>query len=220
MHLREKPVSLLPLMFPSNRQRYLRVPPEYAYECIVQILKRNLEVKDSEIRHPSSLTLTASLGGKIGADLEIHVIPEGDISVLNLVFSYRKMAGLASSLLAVTVLLSLLFNNPLPMIGVFILIPMAYNINFKVTRFLNVLNEGLPLIEQRYAYESLLKNRERWRKHLKDVEKLREKLRKKHIKAWGSTNILNYKIEEYKSMGLTYEEAIIKISEEEGIIAE
>jgi len=218
MGIQEKPASLLPSMFPSKRQRYLRVPPEYAYECIVQILRRNLKLSDAEIKHLGNLTLRASLGGKIGVNLKVHIAPEGDISVLNFIFSYRKMAFLAFSLIAVMVILSLLFNTPALMMGLFVLVPIAYHANFEVTKFLNALNEGLPLIEREYAHETLLKNRERWRKHLKDVQKLYEKLCKKHVETWGNTNILKYKIEEYKSIGLTYEEAIIKISEEEGII--
>jgi len=218
MHLQEKPVSLLPSMFPSNRQRYLRVPPEYAYECVVHILRRNLKLRDEEIKHLGNLALRASLGGKIGVNLKVHVVPEGDISVLNFIFSYRKMAFLASSLIAVMVILSLSFNTPAPMLGLLILVPIVYHIGFEVTDFLDVLNEELPLIEREYVRETLLKNRKRLRKHLKDVQKLYEKLCKKHVETWGSTNILKYKIEEYQSMGLTYEEAIIKISEEEGII--
>ena len=218
MAIQEKPVSLLPSIFPSSRQRYLRVPPEYAYGCIVDALRRNLKLEDVEIKHLGDLTLMTCLGGKFGAGLKVHVASEGDVSVLNIIFSYRKMAFLASSLFAAMVALSLLFNTPMPMLGILILFPLAYHTSFEVTRFLDALNEGLPLIEREYIREILLKNRGRWRKHLKDVQKLYGKLCEKHLETWGSTNVLKYKIEEYQSMGLTYEEAIIKISEEEGIL--
>jgi len=218
MGIQEKPASLLPSIFPSSRQRYLRVPPEYAYECIVDVLRRNLEIEDAEIKHLGDLTLMTCLGGKFGADLKVHVTPEGDISVLNIIFSYRKIAFLGSFLFAAMVGLSLLFNTPLPMLGTIILFPLSYHTSFEVTRFLDALNEGLPLIEREYIREILLKNRARWRKHIKDIQKLYRKLCEKHLETWGSTNVLRYKIEEYQSMGLTYEEAIIKISEEEGIL--
>jgi hypothetical protein len=43
---------------------------------------------------------------------------------------------------------------------------------------------------------------------------------KRHIDTWGNTNVLKYKIEDYQSKGLTYEEAIIRIAEEEGVITD
>jgi len=218
MSIQEKPVYFLPSMFPSKRQRYIRVPPKYAYESLVHILKKNLKLKDTEIKHLGDLTLRARLGGKLGVDLKVHVIPEGDISLLNFIFSYRKMAFLVAFLLAATILLSLLFNTLVPMLGLFLLIPIALHINLEVTKFLEILSKGMPLIEQEYAREVLLKNRERWRRHLKDAQKLYEKICRKHVETWGNLNVLKYKIEEYQSMGLTYEEAIIKISEEEGIL--
>ena len=80
-----------------------------------------------------------------------------------------------------------------------------------------VLNEILPLAEKEYARQSLLKERERLRRSGVDVAALYEKLKRKHIETWGDINILKYKIEEYQSAGFTYEEAIIKIAEEEGV---
>jgi len=211
--------TLQPSMFPSNKQRYFRVPSEYAYECIVDILKRNLKLSDAEIKHLDSLTLKANLGGKVGVNLKVQIIPEGSISILNIRFSYGKLVILASFLIAMMVILSFLFSNPAPMMILLVLVPIIYRVRFNVTRFLNALNEGLPLLEREYLRQALLENRARWQKHLKDAEELYEKLRKKHIETWGSINVLRYKIEEYQSMGLTYEEAIIKISEEEGILA-
>jgi len=218
MRLQEKPVSVLPPMFPSNRRRYVRVPPKHAYECVIYTLKERFNLEDSEIRQLDDLSLETDLGGKIGARVSVHVIQEGDISVINLSFRYRKMAFFASSLLAAAIILCLLFNMPILMLSVAILIPMAYHVNFEVVRLLDALNEFLPLIEEKYTRQTLLKDRERWRKYQKDVQSLYEKLCRKHLETWGDTNVLKYKIEEYQAMGLTYEEAVIKIAEEEGII--
>lgn len=213
---RESP-SVLPPIFPSYRRRYVRVPPEYAYESIIHILRKNLEIKDEEIKHLRNLTLRTSLGGRIGVNLTIHIVKEGEISVLNLKFNYKRMIVSASLLLLATIILSLLFKTSLPILGLAIFLPIAYQVNLKVIKFLNILTETLPFLEREYAYQMLLKDRERWRKHRKDVEALYEKLRKKHIETWGNTNVLEYKIQEYQSAGLTYEEAIMKIAEEEGI---
>jgi len=218
MRVQEKSIAVLPPMFPSNRRKYVRVPPEYAYKCIIHVLRDKLELKDVEIKHLSNLSLGTILGGKIGVSLTVHITPEGDISVLNIIFRYRKMVVLAASLLTAAIIISLLLSTPWPMLGVAILLPLAYHVNFEVIRFLDVLNETLPFLEQEYAHQILLKDRERWRKQQRNIEALYEKLRKKHIKTWGDTMVLKYKIEEYQSLGLTYEEAIMKIAEEEGII--
>jgi len=220
MKAREKPISFLPPMFPSNRRRYVRVPPDYAYKCIINILKENFELKDAEIKHLGNLSLGANLDGKIGVNLMVHITPEGDISVLNITFRYRKMVILAVSLIAAAIILSLFLSMPWLMLGVIILLPLAYQVNFKVIRFLDVLNETLPFLEQEYAHQILLKDRERWRRHQRDIGALYEKLRKKHVATWGDTKVLKYKIEEYQSMGLTYEEAIMKIAEEEDVIVD
>jgi len=219
-HVQREPPSVLPPIFPSYRRRYMRVPPEYAYECIVNVLRKNLELNDEEIKHLGNLTLKTNLGGKIGVKLTIQIAREGEISLLNLRFNYRKIAVLVSSLFGAGIILSLFFNSPLPMLGAAVFLPIAYQVNLEVIRFLDVLNEILPFLEQEYARQILLKNRERWRRSRRDIEALYEKLRKKHIETWGNTNVLRYKIEEYQSIGLTYEEAIMKIAEEEGIITE
>jgi len=214
---REAP-SVLPPIFPSYRRRYMRVPSEYAYDCIVHILRENLGIKNEEIKHLDNLTLKTNLGGKIGATLTIQIDREGEISVLNLSFSYRKIAILAASLFAATIILSLFLNSPLPLLGTGVFIPVAYQANLESVKFLDVLNEILPFIEEEYAHQILLKDRERWRKSGRDVRSLYEKLREKHMETWGNTNVLRYKIKEYQSIGLTYEEAVMKIAEEEGII--
>ena len=216
----EKPAPVLPPMFPSMRRKYVRVPPEYAYKYIIHILTEDLGLKDTKIKHLGDLSLGTSLGGKFGASLKVNITREGDISVLNIRFQYGKIMGLATSLFIAAVLISLSLGTSWPMLGVAILLPLTYQANIEVVKFLSVLNETLPFLEQEYAHQVLLKDRERWRKHKRNIKELYEKLRKKHIETWGNTEVLKYKIEEYQSMGLSYEEAIIKIAEEEGVITD
>jgi len=218
MRVQNEPPSVLPPMFPSYRRRYLRVPPEYAYKCILYILTEDLEIKADEIQHLDNFALRTNLGGKIGAYLTVRIDQEGDISVLNLSFKYRNILILAASLFAAAVVSSILFSTPLPMLSIAVFLPFAYQVNLGVIRFLDILNEALPFLEREYARQALLKDRERWKKRREKIPALYEKLRKKHIETWGNTKVLKYKIEEYQSMGLTYEEAIVKIAEEEGII--
>jgi len=218
MRVQKESPSVLPPMFPSNRRRYLRVPPEYAYKCILSILTEDLEIKADEIQQLGCLALRRNLSGKIGAYLTVRIDQEGDISVLNLSFKYRNILILAASLFAAAVVSSILFSTPLPMLSIAVFLPFAYQVNLGVIRFLDILNEALPFLEQEYVRQTLLKDRERWKKYREDISALYEKLRKKHIENWGNMNVLKYKIEEYQSIGLTYEEAIIRIAEEEGII--
>jgi len=220
MSTREKSAPALPPMFPSMRRKYVRVPPAYAYKYLIHILTEDLGLKNTEIKHLVDLALGASLGGRFGATLKVHITREGDISVLNIRFGYEKIIVLAASLFIAAVLVSFSLGTSWPMLGVAILLPLAYEANMEAVNFLGVLNETLPFLEQEYARQALLKDRERWRKHKGNVKELYEKLRRKHIETWGDTKVLKYKIEEYQSMGLTYEEAIIKIAEEEGIITD
>ena len=219
MHDREKSNFILPPMFPSSRRRYVRVPPEYVHEYLIHLLKENLQLKNEGIKQ-DDFSLGVNLGGKLGASLSIHITSEGDVSILNLSFKYGKITVLAVSLFSAAVILSVLFSSAVPMLGIAILLLLAYRVNLEVIRFLDFLNENLPFLEKEYHRQVLMKNRERWRKHLKYAREFYEKLRKRHIEIWGNTNVLDYKIKDYQSRGLTYEEAIIKIAEEEGVISD
>ncbi len=220
MFAQETPPSILPPMFPSSRRRYVRVPPEYVYEHVIHLLREDLGLKDAEIKHLDNLALEMNLSGKIGVNVAVHIASEGDISVLNVTFGYRKISVLAASLVSAMIILSILFRTLIPVLGIVILFPIAYRVNLEVIRFLDSLNGTLPFLEQEYNRQILMKDREKLRRHIADAQALYEKLRKRHIEAWGNTNVLRYKIEEYQSMGLTYEEAIIRIAKEEGVITD
>jgi len=211
---REPPPTIHPI-FPSYRRRYMHAPPEYAYQCIVHILREKMGCSD--IKHIGKLSLRTRLSGYVGAVLTVQISREGEISILDLRFNYVRVILSATLLLGITIILSLLSNSVLPILGAVAFLPIAYKANNGAVKFLMVLNEILPFAEKEYARQSLLKERERLRRSGVDVAALYEKLKRKHIETWGDINILKYKIEEYQSAGFTYEEAIIKIAEEEGV---
>ena len=193
----------------------MHAPPEYAYQCIIHILREKMGC--SKIRRIGELSLKTRLSSYIGAVLTVQISHEGGISILDLRFNYARVIFSAALLLGTTIILSLLSNSVLPILGAAVFLPIAYKANNDAVKFLMVLNEILPFAEEEYARQSLLKERERLRRSGVDVAALYEKLKRKHIETWGDINVLKYKIEEYQSAGFTYEEAIIKIAEEEGV---
>jgi len=193
----------------------MHAPPEYAYQCIIHVLREKMGC--SKIRRIGELSLETRLSSYIGAVLTVQISHEGGISILDLRFNYARVILSAALLLGTTIILSLLSNSVLPILGAAAFLPIAYKANNDAVEFLMVLNEILPLAEKEYARQSLLKERERLRRSGVDVAALYEKLKRKHIETWGDINVLKYKIEEYQSAGFTYEEAIIKIAEEEGV---
>ncbi|RLI12840.1 hypothetical protein DRO35_02005 [Candidatus Bathyarchaeota archaeon] len=211
---REIPPAIQPI-FPSYRRRYMHAPPEYAYKCIIHMLKENMSC--SEIKRIGELSLRTRLSGYFGAVLSVQISREGEISILDLRFNYIRVILFAALLLGATIVLSLLSRSVLPMLGAAAFLPIAYKVNGDAVKSLMVLNETLSFAEKAYVRQGLLKERERLRRSKVNAAVLYEKLRRKHIKTWGDTNVLKYKIEEYQSAGFTYEEAIIKIAEEEGV---
>lgn len=220
MQARDSAPFMLPPMFPSSRRRYVRAPPRYVYEYILHILREEIGVNEEEIKPLDRSTLKISLGGRIGVGLTVEISQEGEISLLSLRFRYRRILLSAALLLIAAVGLSLLFGSPLVLLIAAAILPIAYHASLEAVRFLDVLNETLPFLEEEYSRRALIKDRERWKKHLSRVQEIYEKLLKRHIDIWGNANVLKYKIEDYQSKGLTYEEAIIRIAEEEGVITE
>ncbi len=210
--------SILPPIFPSSRHRYVKVPPRYLYQYILHILRKKIELDEEKIKPTNGSALTANLGGKIGVNLTVNISQEGDISLLSLRFRYGRIITSAALLLIAAAGLSLLFSSPLFLLITAAVLPIAYHANLEAVKFLDILNETLPFFEEEYSRQSIMKDKEKWKRHMKKVRKIYEKLVKKHMDVWGDTNILNYKIKNYQSRGLTYEESIIMIAEEEGVI--
>jgi hypothetical protein len=95
--------------------------------------------------------------------------------------------------------------------------PLILNANNSAVSFLDMVNKTLPFVEKEFAHKALLADRERWKAQPQDTDTLYKKLNEKHINTWGDTKILEYKIAEYQTLGLTRNEAIRKAAEEEGI---
>ena len=212
------------LVFPSRTRKYVRLTPTQVYESMIYLLRENIKADHMEENEGQTPSIKARLGGPIGVVVNIRVFSEGDVSTLEFSFSYRNfllvsLALLVASfaLLVAVIALSLAWWTPIPGLGSVIILPLAYRANSSVRRLLNTVNETLPYIEQEYARRALMEDRRRWESEPKDTEELFRRLSEKHTGAWGNTNVLWYKINEYQRQGLMYNEAVRKIAEEEGI---
>ncbi|MCW4021382.1 MAG: hypothetical protein NWF14_09185 [Candidatus Bathyarchaeota archaeon] len=218
MTIPQERVQLNPfLVFPSKTRKYAHITAKQAYESIIHLMRKNLDAKNIEERKDATLAVKAKLGGTIGVKVNIQVIPEDDLSVLDIGFSYRNFLFATFAVLVIVIGLSLVYQTPLPGVGAALILPVAYTVNFTVVRFLDTLNKVLPYLEQEFARRSLMEDRERWQSQPKNTEDLYRRLHEKHVRTWGNINILEYKIAEYQAQGLTRNEAIRKAAEEEGV---
>ena len=205
------------LVFPSRTRKYVRLTPEQAYESIFHLLRENVKADSIESSKEQTPSIKARLGGAIGVAVNIGIFSEGDVSTLLFDFSYRNLLFTSFALIVAVIALCLAFWTPIPGVGSAIVLPLAYKANLSVRRFLDVVNEALPYIEREYARRALAEDRKRWKLEPKDTEELFKKLSEKHMRTWGNTNVLWYKINEYQRQGLIYNEAVRRIAEEEGI---
>ena len=205
------------LVFPSRTRKYVRLSPIQAYESMIYLLRENVKADRIEGNEEQTPSIKARLGGPIGVVVSFRVFSEGDVSTLDFSFSYRNFLFASFAVLVAVIALSLTLWTPIPGVGSVIILPLAYKANSSVRRLLSAVNETLPYIEQEYARRALMEDRKRWESEPKDTEELFRKLSEKHMRAWGNTNVLWYKINEYQRQGLKYDEAIRKIAEEEGV---
>ena len=205
------------LIFPSRTRKYVRLTPEQAYGSMLHLMRENIKAEIIEGSREGAPSFKARLGGKIGATASLRVVSEGDVSTLEFSFSYRNAVYASLVVLAAVIGLSLVFWTPIPGVGSAIVLLSAFRANFAVVRFLDAVNEALQHIEREYARRALVEDRKRWESEPRDTEELFRRLSEKHLKMWGNTNVLWYKINEYQRQGLIYNEAVRKIAEEEGI---
>jgi len=205
------------LLFPSRTRKYVRLTGEQAYKSLNGLLSECSSSKKPVLMQ-KSLMSRARLNGFFGATVTVKVLPEGDVSSIDLVFSYKRAVYASLLICAAIILLEfLVFRNVFTILGVALVIPLIYNANSSANNFLNLVNDILPLIEKEFAQKALLADRERWKAQPKDTEALYRKLSEKHTKTWGNTKVLEYKVSEYQKLGLTRFEAIRKTAEEEGL---
>jgi len=204
-------------MFPSRSRKYVHLGAEQAYESIIHLMRENLGAKNMETEHAKPFSAKADIGGPLGLTVYVQVLPEGSVSALDFSFSYRKTLFISLVLLVAVIGLSLGWRTAVTMLVLILILPLGVGVDSAARRFLNVINEALPHLEGEFARRTLMDDRKRWQLEPKDTEDLHRRLREKHVKTWGNTNVLEYKIAEYEGQGLTRDEAIRKTAEEEGI---
>jgi hypothetical protein len=205
------------LLFPSRTRKYVRLPVQQAYESVNSLVSEVSGSKTLESGKEARLVTKIRLG-VLGATVTIRVFPEGEVSALDLVFSYRRAIYAALAVCVIVILLGLsVFRSMYTILGFALVLPLIYSANSSAVEFLDLVNRTLPLIEKQFAYRALMADRERWKAQPKDTEALYRRLGEKHAKTWGTTRVLDYKIAEYQTQGLTRNEAIRKAAEEEGM---
>jgi len=206
------------LLFPSRTRKYVRLTGQQAYESVNNLLSEISGSKTFESRQEETLLTKARLDGILGVTVTIQVFPEGDVSALDLAFSYRRaMYAVVAVILTFLFLGLLVFHATISILGFALIFPIIYIANDSAVKFLELVNKTLPLIEKEFSYKALMADRERWEAQPKDTKALYKKLSEKHVKTWGNTKVLEYKVAEYQKLGLTRAEATRKVAEEEGV---
>jgi len=204
-------------MFPSKSRKFVHLDAEQAFESLLYILREDFGAKNITTVKAETLSIRGRVGGIFGVTVKVQVLPEGGVSALDFSFSYRNLLWLILIILAVALGLSSMLSTAITTVLLALILPPGYRTNATVRRFLDTVNEALPHLERESARKALIEDRKRWQMEPKDTEDLYRRLQEKHIKTWGNTKVLEYKIAEYESQGLTRNEAIRKASEEEGI---
>ena len=205
------------LVFPSKTRKYIRLTPKHALESLTYLLKEASNDGNIETEQENGLAVKANLGGALGPEVKVKILPEGEVSALDFTFKYTRFLTAAITTAIILILVSIFYRSVLPVLGIFLIATLAYKVNASAVGFLSSVNKTLPYIEREFQRQILMKDRERWRKQPKNIDNLYARLRRKHIATWGNTNVLEYKIAEYQTQGLTRDEAIRKTAEEEGI---
>jgi len=205
------------LMFPSKSRKFVHLEADQAFESLLYLLRENLGATNIETEKAEALSIKGKIGGVLGVTVKVRVLPEGGVSALDFSFSYRNLLWLILIILAVALGLSSMLSTAITMVVLVLILPLGYRTNATVRRFLDMVNEALPHLEREFARRTLMEDRKRWQMEPKDNEDLYRRLREKHTKTWGNTKVLEYKLSEYESEGLTRNEAIRKTAEEEGI---
>jgi len=203
-------------IFPSKLRKFVRLTPKQAYEGLISLMQMDLGAKKVQSKLEEHPFIKIKLGGAVGVTVNVRIFAEDGACTLEFSFTYRRLLYL-SLIVLITVLGLSLFWNKASLVGVISLPFLVYKVNSRVLHFLAALNEFLPRLEAEYARMALAEERKRWQLEPKDTKGLYRRLCEKHVKTWGDTHALEYKIAEYERQGLTREEAIRKTAEEEGI---
>jgi len=202
----------------SEARKFIRVPSRRVYGDLLYFLQSELGAVNVEGERESLfIRAKKKVIGAIGITVNIRVLPQGEASEIELNFGYRSFFVTVFASLIVMIVLCVLFLSAVPLFGIVPLILLMYNLGSNASSFISSMNKFLLLLENSYAQEQLKEIKKRWQMDLKSANDLYERLLNAHIKVWGDDHVLEYKISEYMKEGLTREEAIRKIAEEEGV---
>lgn len=205
------------MMFPSRSRRFIRVTAKQAYESLVPFIESDLGAVKTQSEGDESSFIGARVGGAFGVAVNVRISAEDGTCALELGFRYGRSQFMVFIILVAAFGLSLFYGTLIPLAGIVLILPIAYKANSSAQRFLAGVNEFLPHLEAEYARLALEEERRRWQEQPKDTTALYRRLCDKHVKVWGDTHALEYKLKEYENRGLTREEAIRKTADEEGI---
>lgn len=202
----------------TEARKFTRVPSKRVYSDLSYFLQEDLGVPDVENQEDSLLIVAKKrIMGVIGIKAEIRVRPEGEASTIETNFSYRNFLAAVLALLSIIILLSAIFLSFIPLFGIIPLIILMQTLGSSVRSFAASISEFLLLLEKNYAQQKLKEARIRWQADTRSTGDLYDRLVAAHTEIWGHAGVLEYKISEYMEEGLTREEAIHKVAEEEGI---
>jgi len=205
-------------IFVGNVRKFVRVPSKEVYSNLLYFLQKDLNASiDSD---EESMLITSKLRGMtklIWFTVHIHIFPESEASTIELSFSFKSFVAVGFALLIGIIILSISLSSIIPLFGLIIPLLLIRDLGSASSAFLSSLNDFFVLLERDRDQKLLVESRRRWQADLRKADDLYRRLLEKHIKVWGDSDVLEYKMTEYMRTGLTREEAIRKIAEEEGI---
>lgn len=202
----------------SETRKFIRVPSSRVYGDLLIFLQDELGGVNVESEEESGVIIAKkAVIGPVRIKANIRILPEGEASAIKLDFSYRSFFLIMFASLGFMVVLCGVFLSVIPLFGIVLLIVLMQNLGSAAGSLMTSISEFLFLLEKSYTQEQRREARKRWQADSRSVEDLYERLLDTHTKIWGHARVLEYKISEYVSEGLTREEAIRRVADEEGI---
>jgi len=204
----------------TETRKFIRVPPGRVYRDLLYFLQEDLGASNVENQEDSLLIIAKeAILSVIRIKIQIRIEPEGEASKIELNFGYRNFLAAALALLSLLILLSAVSLSFIPLLAIIPLITLMQILGSgAVTSFAASISEFLLLLEKSQAKEQLDEARRRWQADARGISDLYERLVAAHTEIWGHTRVLEYKISEHMEEGLTREEAIRRVADDEGTL--
>lgn len=168
-------------MLSSRTRKFVRLKPEQAYESILQLIGKNLDAENIKSEKEDNLVAKTKIGGRLAVSVKVFMIPQGDVSWFDFIFSYKSFVLNALIVLFTVIGLGLILQTWIPGIGIAIILPLAYKSYLTAREFILTINEAIPYLEREFNRKALMKDRKRWELEPKETKGLYERLRRKHI---------------------------------------